>query len=145
YLIGRTLKITADDRLCSPVPMYHCFGCVMASMLCVVYGIPIVLPAPTFDAGATLEAVHAERCTVLYGVPTMFIAELEHPGFGNYDLSSLRTGIMAGAPCPVELMRRVVTEMHCPEITIAYGQTESSPVITMSSTDDSLETRVSTV
>jgi fatty-acyl-CoA synthase len=145
YLIGHALKITPADRLCAPVPMYHCFGCVMASLLCVVYGIPLVLPAPTFDAGATLAAVEAERCTVLYGVPTMFIAEIEHADFGKYDLTSLRTGIMAGAPCPIEVMRRVVDEMHCREITIAYGQTESSPVITMSGIDDTLETRVSTI
>jgi fatty-acyl-CoA synthase len=145
YLIGHGLKITGSDRLCAPVPLYHCFGCVMSSLLCVVYGIPLVLPAATFDAGATLAAVAAERCTVLYGVPTMFIAELEHPDFQKYDLSSLRTGIMAGAPCPTEVMRRVVSEMHCSEVTIAYGQTESSPVITMSATDDTVEIRVSTV
>ena len=145
YLIGAALKITPADRLCAPVPMYHCFGCVMASLLCLYYAIPIVLPAATFDARSTLAAVEAERCTALYGVPTMFIAELEHPDFSRFDLTSLRTGIMAGAPCPIEVMQRVVSEMHCREITIAYGQTESSPVITMSATDDPLELRVSTV
>ena len=145
YLVGRALRVTENDRLCAPVPLYHCFGCVMSSLLCMVFRMTIVLPAPQFDARATLEAVQRERCTVLYGVPTMFIAQLEHPEFPSFDLSSLRTGIMAGAPCPIDVMRRVVREMHCPEITIAYGQTESSPVITMSSPDDDLETRVSTV
>ena len=145
YLVGRALRVTEDDRLCAPVPLYHCFGCVMSSLMCMVFRMTIVLPAPQFDARATLEAVHRERCTVLYGVPTMFIAQLDHAEFPSFDLSSLRTGIMAGAPCPIDVMRRVVREMHCPEITIAYGQTESSPVITMSSPDDDLETRVSTV
>jgi fatty-acyl-CoA synthase len=145
YLVGRNLRVTPRDRLCAPVPMYHCFGCVMSSLMCMVHRMTLVLPAPQFDALAALETVQAERCTALYGVPTMFIAELEHPRFREFDLSSLRTGIMAGAPCPVDVMRRVVTEMHCPEITIAYGQTESSPVITMSATDDPVEIRVATV
>lgn len=145
YVLSRSLNVQPTDRLCAPVPMYHCFGCVMSSLLCLVSGICLVLPAPTFSATATLTAVEKEQCTILYGVPTMFIAELEHPDFSRYDLSSLRTGIMAGAPCPIEVMRRVVTEMHCPEIIIGYGQTESSPIITASSTDDTLETRVSTV
>ena len=145
YLVGYTLKITPMDRLCAPVPMYHCFGCVMSSLMCLVHGIPLVMPGAGFDALATLQAVEAERCTVLYGVPTMFIAELEHPDFSRYDLTSLRTGIMAGAPCPIEVMRRIVDEMHCAEMTIAYGQTECSPVVTMSATDDSLEARVSTI
>jgi len=113
--------------------------------VCMVSGMTLVLPSPQFDPLAALHAVEAERCTALYGVPTMFIAELEHPRFREFDLSSLRTGIMAGAPCPVDVMRRVVTDMHCSEMTIAYGQTESSPVITMSSPDDDIETRVSTV
>jgi fatty-acyl-CoA synthase len=145
YLVGRNLRAASQDRVCAPVPMYHCFGCVMASLMCIVHRAALVLPAPQFDALASLEAVQAERCTALYGVPTMFIAELEHPRFREFDLTSLRTGIMAGAPCPVEVMRRVVTEMHCPEMTIAYGQTESSPVITMSATDDPVEIRVATV
>jgi len=145
YLISRTLQFTERDRLCCPVPLYHCFGCVMSTLVCIVSGMALVLPAPQFDALATLEAVQAERCTALYGVPTMFIAELDHPRFREFDLSSLRTGIMAGAPCPVDVMRRVVTDMHCSQMTIAYGQTESSPVVTMSSPADDIETRVSTV
>jgi len=145
YLISRTLQFTERDRLCCPVPLYHCFGCVMSTLVCIVSGMALVLPAPQFDALATLEAVEAERCTAIYGVPTMFIAELEHPRFHEFDLSSLRTGIMAGAPCPVDVMRRVVSDMHCSEITIAYGQTESSPVVTMSHPTDGMETRVSTV
>ncbi|MEX2300186.1 MAG: AMP-binding protein [Bryobacterales bacterium] len=145
YLVGRCLKWTADDILCLPVPLYHCFGCVMGSLQCLVFGAKLVLPAPQFDPLAALRAIHEEKCTTIYGVPTMFIAELNHADFAQYDMSSLRTGIMAGAPCPVELMKRVVGEMHCREMTIAYGQTESSPVITQSSTSDSLETRVSTV
>lgn len=145
YLISRTLQFTERDRLCCPVPLYHCFGCVMSTLVCIVSGMALVLPAPQFDALATLEAVQAERCTALYGVPTMFIAELEHPRFREFDLSSLRTGIMAGAPCPVDVMRRVVADMHCSEMTIAYGQTESSPVVTMSSPADDIETRVATV
>jgi len=145
YLCGRTLRVTERDRLCLTVPLYHCFGCVMGSLMCIVHRMTLVLPAPQFDALASLDAIQAERCTVLYGVPTMFIAELEHPRFREFDLASLRTGIMAGSPCPVEVMRRVVAEMHCPEITIGYGQTESSPLITMSEVDDDLETRVATV
>jgi len=145
YLCGRTLRVTERDRLCLTVPLYHCFGCVMGSLMCIVHRMTLVLPAAQFDVVAALNAVQAERCTVIYGVPTMFIAELEHPRFREFDLTSLRTGMMAGSPCPVEIMRRVVTEMHCPEITIGYGQTESSPLITMSEVDDDLETRVSTV
>jgi fatty-acyl-CoA synthase len=145
YLCGRILRVTERDRLCSPVPLYHCFGCVMGSLLCLMHRMTLVLPSWQFDALAALEAIQAERCTVLYGVPTMFIAQLGHPRFCEFDLTSLRTGVMAGAPCPIEVMRRVVTEMHCPEMTIGYGQTESSPLITMSSCDDDLETRVSTV
>jgi fatty-acyl-CoA synthase len=145
YVVGREMHVTAGDRLCSPVPLYHCFGCVMSSLLAIVHGIALVMPAAQFDPLATLEAIAAEPCTLIYGVPTMFIAELEHPDFGKYDMRTLRTGIMAGAPCPVEVMKRVVTEMHCAGMTVAYGQTESSPAITMSAVDDNLEHRVSTI
>ncbi|HYM10800.1 MAG TPA: AMP-binding protein [Bryobacterales bacterium] len=145
FLVGDAMKITERDRVCVPVPLYHCFGCVMGSLLMAVSGATLILPAPQFDALATLEAIAAERATTIYGVPTMFIAQLEHPEFRRFDLTSLRTGIMAGAPCPIEVMKRVVEQMHCPEMTIAYGQTESSPVITMSKVDDSVELRVSTV
>ena len=145
YLAGKTLCWSENDRLCLPVPLYHCFGCVMGSLGCIVAGATLVLPAPLFDPLATLETIDQESCTTIYGVPTMFIAELDHPDFSHYDMSSLRTGIMAGAPCPIELMKRVVNEMHCPEMTIAYGQTESSPVITQSSTGDSIDVRVSSV
>lgn len=145
YVIGKRLKATHLDRICAPVPLYHCFGCVIGVMVAMTSGAALVLPSAQFDPLATLEAVEAERCTALYGVPTMFIAEFEHPEFRRFDLRSLRTGVMAGAPCPIELMRRVVNEMHCRELTICYGQTESSPVITMSATDDDVETRVSTV
>ena len=145
YVVGRAMMTTAADRLCSPVPLYHCFGCVMSSLLAIVYGIPLVMPAAQFDPLATLQAIAAERCTLIYGVPTMFIAELDHPDFCKYDMSTLRSGIMAGAPCPVEVMKRVVTEMHCGGMTVAYGQTETSPGITMSAADDSLEHRVATI
>ena len=145
YLVGRGLKWTEADRLCLPVPLYHCFGCVMGSLQAIVYGATLVLPSAQFDPSAVLQAVDAERCTTIYGVPTMFIAELDHADFARCDTSSLRTGIMAGAPCPIELMRRVTAEMHCAGMTIAYGQTEASPVITQSSTDDPLEARVATV
>jgi len=145
-LLGaRQLKITERDRICVPVPMYHCFGCVIGTMFAITTGAAMILPAAQFDARATLEAIATERATVVYGVPTMFIAELEHPEFARFDLTSLRTGIMAGAPCPIEVMRRVVEQMHCREMIIAYGQTESSPIITISSPDDPLETRVCTV
>jgi fatty-acyl-CoA synthase len=145
YYIGRRLKAAAGDRICAPVPLYHCFGCVIGVMVALTSGATLVLPAAQFDALATLEAVQEERCTAIYGVPTMFIAEFEHPRFREFDLSSLRTGVMAGSPCPTELMKRVVGEMHCHELTICYGQTEASPVITMSATDDTVETRVATV
>jgi fatty-acyl-CoA synthase len=144
-LMSRALRLTGRDRIAVAVPLYHCFGCVMGTLAAVTTGAAMVLPSPQFDALATLEAVASERCTAIYGVPTMFIAELEHPEFSRFDLRSLRTGIMAGAPCPIEVMRRVVDQMHCREMTIAYGQTESSPVITGSTVDDSLELRVSTV
>jgi fatty-acyl-CoA synthase len=143
--IGQRLKAGGRDRICTPVPLYHCFGCVIGAMVALTSGAALVLPSAQFDALAVLETVEAERCTALYGVPTMFIAEFEHPRFAEFDMSSLRTGVMAGAPCPIELMRRVVNEMHCGELTICYGQTESSPVIVMSATDDSVETRVTTV
>jgi fatty-acyl-CoA synthase len=143
--MGTGLKATEKDRICAPVPLYHCFGSVIGSMVSVVSGATLILPFPQFDALATLEAVHHERATALYGVPTMFIAEMEHPEFARFDLTSLRTGVMAGSACPIELMRHVVERMHMPEITIVYGQTESSPGITMSRADDSLELRVTTV
>ncbi len=144
-LIGANMRISRRDRICAPVPLYHCFGCVIGVMVALTHQAALVLPAAQFDPRATLEAVQDERCTALYGVPTMFIAEFELPDFGRFDLTSLRTGVMAGSPCPIELMKRVVGEMHCPELTICYGQTESSPVITMSATGDSLERRVATV
>jgi len=144
-LIAGSLEATEQDRICIPVPLYHCFGCVIGTMTAIVSGAAMILPAARFDPLATLGAVEAERATALYGVPAMFIAELEHPEFRRFDLSSLRTGIMAGAPCPIEVMKRVMTEMHCSGITIAYGQTESSPVITMAKVDDPVETRVTTV
>jgi fatty-acyl-CoA synthase len=145
YFVGACMNVGGEDRICVPVPLYHCFGCVMGSLLSVIYGATCVFPAEAFDAGKTLRAMADERCSAIYGVPTMFIAELEHPDFDGYDLSALRTGIMAGAPCPIEVMRQVVDRMGAREMTIAYGQTEASPVITMTRTDDSLERRVSTV
>ncbi|MCC6363525.1 MAG: AMP-binding protein [Bryobacterales bacterium] len=145
WLIAQRLRITEQDKLCMPVPLYHCFGCVMSSMLCFLTGAALIQPAASFDPRATLEAVEADRATALYGVPTMFIAELQHPDFARFDLTSLRTGIMAGSPCPIEVMRRVAADMHLTGMTIAYGQTESSPVITLSRPDDDLEHRVGTV
>jgi fatty-acyl-CoA synthase len=139
------MKTTERDKICVPVPLYHCFGCVIGTLVCMVSGATLILPSPTFDALATMQAIHDERATTIYGVPTMFIAELGHAEFSRFDFSSLRTGVMAGAPCPIEVMKRVVNEMHCAAMTIAYGQTESSPVITMSGVDDGLEHRVSTV
>jgi len=144
-VIADGMKITGQDKVCVPVPLYHCFGCVGGTLVCILTGATMVLPAPTFDPLATMQSIQEERVTTIYGVPTMFIGELEHSEFGRIDFSSLRTGVMAGAPCPIEVMKRVVKEMHCPEMTIMYGQTESSPVITMSGVDDSLELRVSTV
>jgi len=145
YFIGECMKFTEKDRLCIPVPFYHCFGMVLSNMACVTHGATMVLPAEYFDPVSTMAAVESERCTALHGVPTMFVAELEHPDFSKYDFSSLRTGIMAGSPCPIEYMKKVNTLMNMKEIVITYGQTEASPGITMSSTDDSLEMRVSTV
>jgi fatty-acyl-CoA synthase len=144
-LIAEAMKFTEKDRLCIPVPFYHCFGMVMSNVLCVVRAGTMVVPAAFFDPLATLQAVEAERCTALHGVPTMFIAELEHPEFARFDLRSLRTGIMAGSPCPIEVMRRVVASMNLRELTIAYGLTEASPVITQTTVDDPIELRVTTV
>ena len=127
------------------MPFYHCFGMVLGNLACTTHGACIVIPAPGFDPAQTLGAVQAERCTSLYGVPTMFIAELALPDFGSYDLSTLRTGIMAGSPCPVEVMKRVVSEMHMTEVTICYGMTETSPVSTQTTADDDMDRRVSTV
>jgi fatty-acyl-CoA synthase len=144
-LIGDCMKLTEHDRVCIPVPFYHCFGMVLGNMNCVVHASTMVIPADFFDPLETLRTVEAERCTALYGVPTMFIAEFEQPQFSSFDLTSLRTGIMAGSSCPIELMRRVTEVMHCSELTIAYGLTEASPVITQTRTDDSLERRVTSV
>ena len=144
-LIAHALKLTTRDRLCIPVPFYHCFGMVLANMACVVTGATMVVPAPHFDPEATLRAVQEEACTALHGVPTMFIAQLSHPNFAEFDLRSLRTGIMSGSPCPIAVMRRVVSDMGCHELTIAYGLTEASPVITLTTTDDPIELRVTTV
>jgi fatty-acyl-CoA synthase len=145
YLVGAGCRYTEADRVCIPVPFYHCFGMVMGNLGAVTHGACMVIPAPAFDARATLAAVAAERCTSLYGVPTMFIAELDHPDFASFDLSSLRTGIMAGSPCPVEVMRRVIDDMHMDEVTICYGMTETSPVSTQTAADDPLDKRVGTV
>jgi fatty-acyl-CoA synthase len=145
FFIGEGCRYTEDDRVCIPVPYYHCFGMVLGNLAITTHGACIVLPGASFEPVPVLEAVQAERCTSLYGVPTMFIAELEHPDFDSYDLSSLRTGIMAGSPCPIEVMRRVVSSMHMEEVTICYGMTETSPVSTQTSADDPLEKRVSTV
>jgi fatty-acyl-CoA synthase len=145
YYIGERMAFSERDRLCIPVPFYHCFGCVLGTLTCVVYGAAMVVPAESFDPLATLEAVQGEGCTALYGVPTMFIAELSHPRFGDYNLRSLRTGIMAGSPCPIEVMRAVGERMGARELTIGYGLTEASPIITQTATTDDLEHRVATV
>ena len=145
YFIARTLRYDERDRVCVPVPFYHCFGMVIGNLACLTSGACVVVPAEGFDALATLEAVADERCTSLYGVPTMFIAELEHPRFGELDLSSLRTGVMAGSPCPIETMRQVRERLHMDEVTICYGMTETSPVSTQSAVDDPEEKRVTTV
>ncbi|RAO74896.1 AMP-binding protein [Dyella jiangningensis] len=145
YFIGEAMRLTEQDRLCIPVPFYHCFGMVLGNLACVTHGACMVIPGEGFDVLATLEAVQEERCTGLHGVPTMFIAELEHPEFRRFDLGSLRTGIMAGSPCPIEVMRRVVSEMHMSEVTIAYGMTETSPVSFQTTPDDPLERRVDSV
>jgi len=145
YFVGETMDLIADDRLCIPVPMYHCFGMVLGTLACVAHGATMVFPSEGFDALEVLRTVEAERCTALHGVPTMFIAEVDHPEFASFDLSSLRTGIIAGAPCPVELMKRLIGEMHLAEITIAYGMTETGPVSFETSVHDPVERRVTTV
>jgi len=145
WFIGEAMRLTEQDRLCIPVPFYHCFGMVLGNLACVTHGACMVIPGEGFDALTTLQCVAEERCTGLHGVPTMFIAELEHPRFGEFDLSSLRTGIMAGSPCPIEVMRRVVGEMHMADVTIAYGMTETSPVSFQTVPDDPLERRVDSV
>jgi fatty-acyl-CoA synthase len=145
YFVAEGLKLTPADRLCIPVPLYHCFGMVMGNLGCLTHGATMVYPAEAFDPLATLQAVAEERCTALYGVPTMFIAQLDHPEFARFDLKSLRTGIMAGSPCPIEVMKKVQSHMHMGEVTIAYGMTETSPVSTQCATDDPVERRVSTV
>jgi len=145
YLTGEAMRLTPNDKLCIPVPLYHCFGMVLAVLACVSHGSTMVFPGEAFDPEQTLQTVQDEQCTALHGVPTMFITELDHPNFGHFDLSSLRTGIMAGAPCPVEVMKRVISEMHMEDILIAYGQTELSPINNMTLPDDSLERRTETV
>ena len=145
YFTGEGLKLSSNDKLCVPVPLYHCFGMVLSNVAALTHGTALVYPAEAFDPLTVLESIEAERCTALHGVPTMFIAELGHPRFKEFDLSSLRTGIMAGSPCPIEVMRRVVEEMHCNEMIIAYGMTETSPIITLSETDDPMEKQVTTV
>ncbi|MFJ1760145.1 AMP-binding protein [Amycolatopsis sp. NPDC088138] len=145
YFVGELCNYTEADKVCIPVPFYHCFGMVMGNLACTSHGACMVIPAPAFDPKATLEAVAAEQCTSLYGVPTMFIAELNHPDFASFDLSSLRTGIMAGSPCPVEVMKQVIDRMGMAEVSICYGMTETSPVSTQTRADDSIERRVSTV
>src|SRR5438270_1328092 len=145
FFVGEGCSYTEQDRICVPVPFYHCFGMVMGNLAATSHGACVVIPAAGFDPAATLRAVQEERCTSLYGVPTMFIAELALPDFADYDLSSLRTGIMAGSPCPVEVMKRVISEMHMGEVTICYGMTETSPVSTQTRSDDALERRVGSV
>ncbi len=145
YFVGLRCEYTARDRIAVPVPLYHCFGMVMGNLAALTHGAAVVYPDVAFDPKATLEAVQAERCTSLYGVPTMFIAQLDHPDFGRYDLSSLRTGIMAGSPCPVEVMKQVINRMHMKDVTICYGMTETSPVSFQSTKDDDLEHRTATV
>jgi len=145
YFVGSAIRLTPEDRLCIPVPLYHCFGMVMGNLGCITHGSTMVYPAEVFDPLSVLKTIAEERCTALYGVPTMFIAQLDHPDFAQYDLKSLRTGIMAGSPCPIEVMKRVIDRMNMREVTIAYGMTETSPVSTQSAVDDSVEHRVSTV
>jgi fatty-acyl-CoA synthase len=145
FFIGEAMRLTPQDRLCIPVPLYHCFGMVLGNLACLTHGSAMVFPGEGFDALAVLETVQEEKCTALHGVPTMFIAVLDHPDFAKYDLSHLRTGIMAGSPCPTEVMKRVVSQMHMEQVTIAYGMTETSPVSFQSSVDDPLDRRVSTV
>jgi fatty-acyl-CoA synthase len=145
FFIGEKMEFTPEDRLCIPVPFYHCFGMVISNLVCVTHGATMVLPAASFDAQSVLQTVQEERCTALHGVPTMFIAELAHSDFANYDLSTLRTGAMGGAPCPMEVLKQVIDKMHMRGVTVIYGMTETSPLSTQSNPDDSLEMRVSTV
>ena len=144
-IVAQTMKLTEEDRLCVPVPFYHCFGMVLGNLAAMTTGTTLVIPGPSFDVVDTLKAVETERCTALHGVPTMFIAELDHADFDQFDLSTLRTGIMAGAPCPVEVMNNAINKMHLSEILIGYGQTEASPITNMTRPDDSIERRVTTV
>jgi fatty-acyl-CoA synthase len=144
-MVAETLRYTNEDRVCIPVPLYHCFGMGIGNLGCVVSGAAMVYPAPSFEPQATLEAIQDERCTSIYGVPTMFIAQLDHPDFPKFDLKSLRTGIMAGSPCPIETMKRVISDMHATEVCIAYGMTETAPVSFITRPTDSIERRVSTV
>lgn len=145
YFTTETIHLTEQDRLCIPVPFYHCFGMVMANIGCTTHGATMVIPGPGFEPGVTLQTVQDERCTAVYGVPTMFIAMQSHPDFASYDLSTLRTGIMAGSVCPVEVMKRCIDEMHMSEVSIAYGMTETSPVSCQTRSDDDLERRTSTI
>ncbi|GAC1472140.1 MAG: hypothetical protein PVSMB5_21500 [Ktedonobacteraceae bacterium] len=145
YFVARTQNFTHNDKLCIPVPLYHCFGMVMANLGCITHGATMVYPAEGFEPLAVLQTVQEEKCTVLYGVPTMFIAELAHPDFDKFDLTSLRTGVMAGSPCPVEVMKQVITRMHMKDVEICYGMTETSPVSTQTSIDAPLDKRVGTV
>jgi len=145
FLVGQACDYDENDRVCIPVPFYHCFGMVMGNLACSVYGATMVIPCPSFDPNAVLQTLQDERCTSLYGVPTMFVAELGHDDLASFDLSNLRTGIMAGSPCPIEVMRKVIDEMNMSQVTIAYGMTETSPVSTQTSTTDSVEHRVTTV
>jgi fatty-acyl-CoA synthase len=145
FFSGQRMGLGPADKLCIPVPMYHCFGMVLGTLACVAHGATMVLPSAGYESGAALAAIDKERCTALHGVPTMFISELDHPDFGTFDLASLRTGIIAGAPCPIELMKRLISEMHLADITIAYGMTETGPVSFQTSTTDTLERKVSTV
>ena len=145
FFVGQMLRYTHEDRICVPVPFYHCFGCVMGNLAAITHGACVVIPAEAFDAEATLRAIETHRCTSIYGVPTMFIAQLDHPNFASFRLDSLRTGIMAGASCPVETMRQVITRMHAAQVTICYGMTETSPVSFQSAVDDPIDARVSTV
>ena len=145
YFVGRAMELTEEDRLCIPVPLYHCFGMVIGNLACITHGATMVYPGESFDALAVLEAVAAERCTALHGVPTMFIALLDHPDFERHDVRSLRTGMMAGAPCPVAVMQKVVQRLHMRQVTIGYGMTETAPISFQSSVDDPYERRVATV
>jgi fatty-acyl-CoA synthase len=145
YFVTELIKLTSADKLAIPVPFYHCFGMVMGNLGCTTHGATIVIPGPAFDPAATLQAIQHEECTAIYGVPTMFIAMQNHPRFASYDLSSLRTGIMAGSPCPIEVMKRCMTDMHMREVAIAYGMTETSPVSLQTRADDDLEHRTETV